>query len=66
MTTLTKANPVDLRKAREICNALEKAGIEYVPIPVFGNKEELTLKLQMALELIKGLSLDEMGGKNGK
>ena len=45
----------DLRKALEITNALMKAGIDFVPIPVIDqdDKNELAMDLQRRLEQIE-------------
>ena len=52
---MNRAHPTDLRKALEIANALMKAGIDFVPIPVIDqdDKNELAMDLQRRLEQIE-------------
>ena len=52
---MNRARPADLRKALEITNALMKAGIDFVPIPVIDqdDKNELAMDLQRRLEQIE-------------
>lgn len=52
---MNRASPVDLRAALEIANALMKAGIDFVPIPVLSDEDKAILArdVQMRLEQIE-------------
>ena len=38
---MSRCNPIEMRKNLQVVNELRKAGIDFVPIPVRGNKAEL-------------------------
>lgn len=52
---MNRASPVDLRAALEIANALMKAGIDFVPIPVLSDEDKAILArdVQIRLEQIE-------------
>ena len=52
---MNRAHPTDLRKALEIANALMKAGIDFVPVPVLSDEDKAILvrDVQMRLEQIE-------------
>ena len=47
-----KCNPVDMRKNLEVVETLKAAGIDFVCIPVTGNKEALIKQMHTALDLL--------------
>ena len=59
---MKRANPVDLRKAIEIANALMKAGIDFVTVQVISDEDKAILvrDVQIRLEQI------EKEASNGK
>lgn len=59
---MNRAHPADLRRAIEVANAYLKAGILFVPMPVF-SKEEMADRVQEAADVLDGLVIDaEKGG----
>lgn len=52
---MNRADPVDLRRALVMVNALTKAGLDFVPVPVLNqdDKNELAMDVQTRLGQIE-------------
>ena len=52
---MNRADPVDLRRALVMVNALTKAGLDFVPVPVLNqdDKTELAMDVQTRLGQIE-------------
>lgn len=44
---MDRANPIELRKAKEICESLLKIGLDFVPMPVVSDKDKATLTAEL-------------------
>ena len=51
---MEKANPVEMRKALEVVQGLKAGGILFVPIPILGTEDRLSLlnELDRRLDMI--------------
>ena len=58
---MNRASPVDLRLAMVMANALTKAGLDFVPVPVLSPDDKLILTrdVQMRLNQIEKEATDE-------
>lgn len=54
---MKRANPVDLRRAIEVANAYVKAGILFVPIPVYGI-EDFTARANEADQALERMAIE--------
>lgn len=48
---MNRCNPVEMRKALVLVDALKMAGIEFVPVPVFNEKQKQELGALCSLRL---------------
>lgn len=46
-----KASPVDLRKAKAMCDALVRAGIDFVPMVVTSEEQKQQMLKQLGVDL---------------
>lgn len=59
---MKRASPVDLRRAIELANTYVKAGILFVPIPVYGI-EDFTARANEADQALERMTIEaEKGG----
>lgn len=61
---LERASPAQLRKALELANVFVKMGVNFVPVPVSNEAEQVEL-VQQALEKLKEMEQQAEGADHG-